>query len=65
MKKALPSDGLAEDTAPDSAYPAPLGQRNPVRVSFEQAGSAKERYAIRGRVLDVVNDAQEEEEGSK
>jgi hypothetical protein len=65
LKKQLTSDGLPEDAAPDSACPAPAWQRNPMRVSFDSAGGEKQSYAIRGHVVDVVNDADEEEEGSK
>src|SRR5271169_1643819 len=65
LKKALSSDGLPDDAAPDSACPAPVWQRNPARVSFERTGSAKETYAVRGHVVDVVNDAEEQEEESK
>jgi hypothetical protein len=64
LKKALSSDGLPDDAPPDSACPAPMWQRNPARVSFERMGSAKETYAVRGHVVDVVNDAEEEEEGA-
>jgi len=62
LKKPLAGEGMAEDAPPDSACAAPAWQRGPVRVSFERAGSAKETYAIRGHVVDVVNDAEEEEE---
>ena len=66
LKKELPGAGLADDAAPDSACSPPVWSRNPVRVSFEISGSAKETYAIRGHVVDAVNDADdEEEEGSK
>ena len=65
LKKPLSSDGVADDAAPDSACPAPVWQRGPVRVSFEAAGSGKQTFAIRGHVADVVNDAEGEEEGSK
>jgi len=65
LKKALSSDGMPEDAAPDSACPAPVWLRNPARASFERAGNAKETYAIRGHIVDIVNDADEEEEGSK
>ena len=65
LKKTLSSDVLPDDAAPDSACPAPVWQRNPARVSFERTGSAKETYAVRGHVVDVVNDAEEEEEESK
>ena len=36
-----------------------------MRVTFEPAGAAKQTFAIRGHVVDLVNDAEEEEEGSK
>ena len=66
LKKPLSNDGVADETTPDSACPAPAWQKGPMRVSFEPAGSAKQTFAIRGHVVDLVNDAaEEEEEGSK
>jgi hypothetical protein len=65
LKKELSKDGLADDAGPDSACPAPMWQRSPARVSFEPAGGEKQMYAIRGHVVDIVNDAEEEEEGSR
>jgi len=65
LKKPLGNAGLADDAAPDSACSMPVWQRNPARVSFEATGSAKETFSIRGHVVDVVNDAEEEEEASK
>ena len=62
LKKLLASDGLPDDAAPDSACAPPAWQRNPPRVSFERAGSGKETYAIRGHVVDVVSDEEENEE---
>ena len=62
LKKPLSENGVADDAAPDSACPAPSWQRSPVRVSFEPAGIPKQTFAIRGHVVDVVNDAEEEEE---
>jgi hypothetical protein len=62
LKKELASDGVPEDAAPDSACVAPVWQRGPVRVSFEARGSVKQTFAIRGHVVDLVNDAEEEEE---
>ncbi|MGC2477514.1 MAG: hypothetical protein WA485_24450 [Candidatus Sulfotelmatobacter sp.] len=59
LKKAL-SEGVPEDAPADSACPVPVWQRAPARVSFEAAG-AKQTFAIRGHVVDVVNDAEEEE----
>jgi hypothetical protein len=61
LKKALP-EGVAENAAPDSACPAPVWQRGPVRVSFQGASGARETFAIRGHIVDVVNDAEEEDE---
>jgi hypothetical protein len=65
MKKPLSNDGVAEDAGPDSACATPAWERAPIRVSFEAAGMAKQTFAIRGHVVDVVNDAEEDEEGSK
>lgn len=65
LKKLLSDGGIADDAAPDSACSTPVWQRSPVRVSFALAGGAKQTFAIRGHVVDVVNDAEEEEEGSK
>lgn len=62
LKKELSSDGVPDDAGPDSACVAPVWQRGPVRVSFEAGGSAKETFAIRGHVVDLVNDAEEEDE---
>ena len=65
LKKELSNAGVAEDAAPDSACPAPSWQRSPVRVSFEAAGGMKQTFAIRGHVVDLVNDAEEDEDGSR
>ncbi|HEY3973909.1 MAG TPA: hypothetical protein VGM18_12965 [Candidatus Sulfotelmatobacter sp.] len=59
------NDPTPEDAPPDSSCPSPTWQRAPARVSFEPAGVAKQTFAIRGHVVDLVNDAEEEEEGSK
>ena len=65
LRKQLSNPGIADDAAPDSACPQPLWQRSPVPgVSFEQADGASQTFAIRGHVVDLVNDV-EEEEGSK
>jgi hypothetical protein len=61
LKKPI-SEGLPEDAGPDSACSAPAWQRGPVRVSFEPADGAKQTFAIRGHVVDLVNDAEEEDE---
>ena len=64
LKKPLSNEGLADDAEPDSACPAPSWQRAPARVSFEAAGGAKQMFAVRGHVVDVVSE-DGEEEGSK
>jgi hypothetical protein len=64
LKKAL-AGSIADDAAPDSACPAPIWQRGPVRVSFEAATDTKQTFAIRGRAVDLVSDAEDEEEASK
>ena len=65
LKKALSNEGMPDDAAPDSACPVPTWQRGPMRVSFEPTGTGKQTFAIRGHVVDLVNDAEDEEEGSK
>lgn len=65
LKIALSSAGVSENGEPDSACNVPSWQRGPVRVSFEQNGSGKQTFAIRGHVVDLVNDAEDDEEGSK
>jgi hypothetical protein len=64
LKKAL-AGSIADDALPDSACPAPAWQRGPVRVSFEPASDTKQTFAIRGRAVDLVSDAEEDEEASK
>src|SRR5258708_5239202 len=65
LKKSLSNDRLPDDAAPDSACPAPSWQRTPVRVGFEPAVGTKQIFAIRGHVVDLVNDAEGEEEASQ
>ena len=64
LSKLLPNDGVPENTAPDSACPAPEWQRNPVRLSFLPAGGTKQTFSVRGHVVDAVSD-EEEEDASK
>jgi hypothetical protein len=64
LKKAL-AGSIADDAPPDSACPAPSWQRGPVRVSFEPASDTKQTFAIRGRAVDLVSDAEDDEEASK
>jgi hypothetical protein len=62
LRKPLSNETLAEDAQPDSACPAPSWQRAPARVTFEPGGDAKQTFSIRGHVVDLVNDVEEEEE---
>lgn len=60
LKKPLPGT-LPDDAAPDSACPAPIWQRTPTRVTFEAQKDTKQAFAIRGHVVDLVDDSEEEE----
>jgi hypothetical protein len=65
LKKALDGAtniGELKDVAPDSACTIPQWQRSPARVTFEAAGSAKQTFAVRGHIVDLFNDAEEEDE---
>jgi hypothetical protein len=50
------------DDDPDSECPPPIWQRMPMRVTFQPDDDHKLVFSIRGRVVDVVNDAEEAEE---
>jgi hypothetical protein len=65
VRKLLSEGGVPDDAAADSACAAPAWQRAPVRVSFAAAGAAKQTFAIRGHVVDAVNDDEEQEEGAR
>jgi hypothetical protein len=52
----------AGDDDPDSECPPPVWQRTPMRVTFQPDDDQKLMFSIRGRVVDVVNDAEETEE---
>ena len=47
---------------PDSECGPPVWERTPMRVTFQHGGDPKLVFSIRGRVVDVVNDAEEPEE---
>jgi hypothetical protein len=65
MKNSLAGATVSDEGRPDSACAQPLWQRRPVRVSFEVSGGTRQTFAIRGHVVDLVNDPPEEEEGSR
>jgi hypothetical protein len=54
--------GELKDAVLDSACSIPAWQRSPARVTFEAAGSAKQTFAVRGHLVDLINDAEEEDE---
>ena len=59
LKKPLGEPG-GED-APDSECPAPVWQRQPVRVTFQPEEDQKLTYAVHGHVVDIVNDEEDDE----
>ena len=60
LKKAL-AGTLSDDAGPDAACPAPTWLRTATRVTFESQKDTKQTFAIRGHVVDLVDDAEEEE----
>jgi hypothetical protein len=62
LKKDAGVPAGADD--PDSECLPPVWERNPMRVTFQPHDNDKEKlvFSIRGRVVDVVNDAEEAEE---
>jgi len=51
----------AGDPDPDSECPPPTWERSPMRVTFQPDDDQKVVFSIRNRVVDVVNDTEEEE----
>jgi hypothetical protein len=60
LKKDAGEPAGADD--PDSECPPPVWERSPLRVTFQPDDDQKLVFSIRGRVVDVVNDAEEPEE---
>jgi hypothetical protein len=52
----------AADDEPDSECPAPKWERAPARVTFQPDDTQKLSFSIRGRVVDIVNQPDEEAE---
>ena len=59
LKKLL-GEAAGEDV-PDSECPAPLWQRGPTRVTFQPEQGQTLTFSVRGHIVDIVNDAEEEE----
>jgi hypothetical protein len=53
---------LQEPTIPTPSVPPPVWERTPMRVTFQSDDDQKLVFSIRGRVVDVINDAEEPEE---
>jgi len=62
LKKLLSSDGLPDNSPPDSACTPPAWQKGPIRISFEPPSAPKQTFAIRGHIVDTVADTEEEED---
>jgi len=60
LKKEVGEPGGDDD--PDSECPPPAWERTPMRVTFVPDVDQKVMFAIRNRVVDVVNDADEAEQ---
>ena len=52
----------AGEDGPDSECPPPAWERTPMRVTFQPDDDQKLVFTIRGRVVDIVNDAEEPDE---
>jgi len=50
---------------PIQSAPRPPWQRTPVRVTFDPAGTAKQTFAIRGHIVDLVTEEEDDEEAEK
>lgn len=60
LKKQV-SEGIPEAATTDPICPAPVWQRDPMRVTFD-VGGTHQTFSIRGHVVDLVTDTDEEEE---
>ncbi len=62
LKKPLDGQTIPENAAADSACPTPAWQRSPSRVTFEPPGAPKQTFAIRGHIVDLINESEEKED---
>jgi hypothetical protein len=69
MKTLVEGQNLTGDeiksAIPDSACPAPEWQRSPARVTFESTAGTKRTFAIRGHVVDLVTEEEDDQEAEK
>jgi hypothetical protein len=64
LRKPL-SGTLPDEAVPDSACPAPTWQRTPTRVTLEAQKEAEQTFAIRGHVAGLIDDSEEDDDGTK
>jgi hypothetical protein len=73
LKKLLASQSNAGEekkgeikaTFADSACPVPAWQRAPARITFEPSGAPKQTFAIRGHIVDLMTEEEDDEEAAK
>ncbi|HTC46078.1 MAG TPA: hypothetical protein VK722_02055 [Candidatus Aquilonibacter sp.] len=68
LKKVLDSAAMKDEEkipSPDSICPAPAWQRSPARVSFEPTNAAKQTFAVRGHLVDLITEEEDDEEAEK
>jgi hypothetical protein len=69
LKKPIEIASIAsqdtKDAPADPACPAPVWQRTPARVTFQPAGAPKQTFAIRGHVVDLMTEEEDDEEAAK
>jgi hypothetical protein len=73
LKKILASQSNAGEekkgeikaTSADSACPVPAWQRGPARITFEPSGAPKQTFAIRGHIVDLMTEEENDEEAAK
>ncbi|MGA8212361.1 MAG: hypothetical protein WB799_02125 [Candidatus Sulfotelmatobacter sp.] len=69
LKKIFDGGDIArnemKDASADFPCPTPDWQRAPARATFEPAGAPRQTFAIRGHVVDLMTEEEDDEEASK
>ncbi len=68
LKQVLPGVTVESAEMEDvsvAACPTPIWQRGPSRITFDAPASGKQTFAIRGHVVDLVTEDEDEEEGTR
>jgi hypothetical protein len=63
LKKPLGEPDLGD--MPDSGCEVPAWQRQPMRVTFQAGDAQKLTFTVRGHIVDLVNDQDDDAEGSE